>query len=239
MDLPLCSVERPRSRYNEKQLVLKVPPRSATVPDPVMGLRFGRFGREDGVLVSCYKSGALSVKILPRRTNFNITGAAGPPPEQNIPLKVPKKTRLYVDQTQREREQAVAMHRKFQRDLCRLRLETARSYVKMITDGHGPSTYMAGANIRVNAMVRCRSCASIPPLPVVLLWYCGAHWRWRPQVAGLGPHFKLKIQMRNSGSRSVSQLGITFYHSHTVYTIEPGHMTIPLLLPAQVRESLT
>ena len=105
--------------------------------------------------MGCHKSGALSVKILPRRTNFNITGNAGPPEEQNIPLKVPKKTRLYVDQTQREREQAVSMHRKFQRDLCRLRLETARSYVKMITDGHGPSTYMSGANIRVNAQVRC------------------------------------------------------------------------------------
>ena len=35
--------------------------------------------------MGCHKSGALSVKILPRRTNFNITGNAGPPEEQNIP----------------------------------------------------------------------------------------------------------------------------------------------------------
>jgi hypothetical protein len=34
--------------------------------------------------------------------------------------------------------QAVDMHRVFQRDLCKLRLATARSYVKIITDVHGP-----------------------------------------------------------------------------------------------------
>ncbi len=48
---------------------------------------------------------------------------------------MPKKTKLYVEQTQRERDQATEMHRLFQRDLCKLRLTTARSYVKVITDG--------------------------------------------------------------------------------------------------------
>ena len=90
-------------------------------------------------------------------------GPPGPPPEQDIPLNVPKKTKLYVEQTQRERDQATEMHRLFQvcsaralllagggggltvvlvpffvavqRDLCKLRLTTARSYVKVITDG--------------------------------------------------------------------------------------------------------
>ncbi len=49
--------------------------------------------------------------------------------------QVPKKTRLYVEQTQREREQASDMHRAFQRDLARMRLTTARAYVKILTDG--------------------------------------------------------------------------------------------------------
>jgi len=59
----------------------------------------------------------------------------GPPPEQDIPLAVPKKTKLYVEQTQREREMAPEIHRRFQRDLCKLRLTTARAYVKTLTDG--------------------------------------------------------------------------------------------------------
>ncbi|GFH21157.1 BBS1 domain-containing protein, partial [Haematococcus lacustris] len=82
------------------------------------------------------KSGALDIKMLPRNAVLEAPpGPAGPPPEQDIPLQVPKKTRLYVEQTQREREQAADMHRVFQRDLARLRLTTARSYVKILTDG--------------------------------------------------------------------------------------------------------
>jgi Bardet-Biedl syndrome 1 protein len=90
---------------------------------------------------------------------------AGPPPEQDIPLTVPKKTKLYIEQTQRERDQAVEMHRLFQRDLCKLRLATARAYVKVLTDGHGPLSYTAGSSLRLN-----------------------------PQVQGLGPIFRLKVR---------------------------------------------
>lgn len=78
--------------------------------------------------------------MMPRTANLEIATAAaassaGPPPEQDIPLDVPKKTRLYVEQTQREREHAVDMHRVFQRDLVKMRLETARALVKVLTDG--------------------------------------------------------------------------------------------------------
>lgn len=52
-----------------------------------------------------------------------------------MPLDVPKKTRLYVEQTQRERAQAVDMHRVFQRDLAKMRLATAHAFVKVLTDG--------------------------------------------------------------------------------------------------------
>ncbi len=51
--------------------------------------------------------------------------------KQDIPLNVPKKTKLYVEQTQRERDSGVDMHRIFQRELCKLRLNTARAYVKV------------------------------------------------------------------------------------------------------------
>ena len=45
-------------------------------------------------------------------------------------------TRTYLQtQTQREREHAPEIHRAFQRDLCKMRLETSRAYVKTLTDG--------------------------------------------------------------------------------------------------------
>lgn len=37
---------------------------------------------------------------------------------------------------QREKEQGPAMHRAFHKDLCRMRLETARAYVKTLTEGY-------------------------------------------------------------------------------------------------------
>lgn len=48
------------------------------------------------------------VKILKRTAKFEEKDLmAGPPIAQNIKLNVPKKTKLFVDQTQRERENGI------------------------------------------------------------------------------------------------------------------------------------
>lgn len=109
---------------------------SFKVDRPVVAMHWGMYGREENSLVVIHGNGAITIKIWRRLAdvdsmNFN----AGPPPEQDIPLPVPKKTKLYVEQTQREREKAPEIHRAFQRDLCKLRLTTARAYVKTLTDG--------------------------------------------------------------------------------------------------------
>lgn len=49
--------------------------------------------------------GGLLIKILKRTAVFGEgAGELGPPPAQAMKLSVPRKTRLYVDQTLRERE---------------------------------------------------------------------------------------------------------------------------------------
>lgn len=117
--------------YNEKIKVCTLNTEAV-----ITGMLFGQYGREDASLVLVQKGGALSLKILKRTASLEaISEAAGPPPEQDIPLNIPKKTKLYVEQTQRERDHAIEMHRHFQRDLCKLRLTTARAYVKIIKDG--------------------------------------------------------------------------------------------------------
>lgn len=117
--------------YNDKDLV-----HTLATDDPVVGMRFGSYGREEGALAMVGKAGTLLIKMLQRSASLDSASAPpGPPPEQDIPLAIPKKTKLYVEQTQRERDQATEMHRIFQRDLCKLRLSTARAYVKVLTDG--------------------------------------------------------------------------------------------------------
>lgn len=96
-------------------------------------MRFGSFGREDNVLVTTFKSGGFDFRILPRNVSpllppvlssrcdahslfihasrqANLVGrgsTGGPPKEQDEPLQIPKKTKLYLEQTQREREFSV------------------------------------------------------------------------------------------------------------------------------------
>lgn len=47
----------------------------------------------------------MTVKMLQRKASLEAGESREAPPEQDVPLSVPKKTRLYIEQTQREREQ--------------------------------------------------------------------------------------------------------------------------------------
>jgi Bardet-Biedl syndrome 1 protein len=86
--------------YNEKNLINEI-----TTEDTCNGIVYGVFGREDGCLVINHQSGGMQAKILARQANLtSSTIKAGAAPEQDVPLKVPQKTTLFVELTQRERE---------------------------------------------------------------------------------------------------------------------------------------
>jgi Bardet-Biedl syndrome 1 protein len=159
------------------------------MPDIVTAMRFGPYGREEASLILCSKSGALTIKILQRQAKLDISSnPPGPPPEQDIPLNVPRKTKLYVEQTQRERDQSIDMHRIFQRDLCKMRLSTARSFVKVITDGQGPLS-VGASSLRLDA-----------------------------KVQGLGPLFKLKLSIKNTGNAPLTDIPLTFTYGESAQT---------------------
>ena len=66
------------------------------------------------------------------------------------PAPPPGALRRHVEQTTREKENAIDMHRIFQRDLCKVRLSTARAYVKLIGSGaaQGPRYFRASGCLR-------------------------------------------------------------------------------------------
>jgi len=90
----------------------------------------------------------------------------------------------------------------FQRDLCKLRLSTARSYVKIITDGQGPLSYSSGSSLRLTA-----------------------------QVQGLGPRFKVKLSLQNTGRKVVKDMMATFNYNAMLYRLKQSLFKIPLLVP--------
>jgi len=168
-------------------------------------MQFGRFGREDGVLLLVMQGGAMAIKILKRTVNFEAKDPnPGPPKAQLAKLNIPRKTKVFVDQTVRERENAEAMHNTFQRDLYRLRLETARSYVKAVTASLTPVTSTQDSSLKISA-----------------------------QVQGLGPVFRLTVNIQNtSPSSALIGHSLTFKCDESLYRIAKKLIQMPLLVPS-------
>ena len=185
--------------YNEKYLV-----NTLKMPEPVTAMKFGRFGREDSALILITKGGGLYVKILKRTANFEGKDMTpGPPPVQSVKLNVPKKTKLFVDQTLRERESAGSMHRMFQRDLYLLRLMAARGYVSALQKSLNPISASTTEPLKLSA-----------------------------QVQGIGPAFKLTVNLQNISSSVPSMhLLITFQFDDSLYALSKPFINVPLLVP--------
>ncbi|XP_017348265.1 Bardet-Biedl syndrome 1 protein isoform X1 [Ictalurus punctatus] len=185
--------------YRDKNVVSTI-----KTQDVVTSICFGRYGREDGTLIMTTKGGGLIIKILKRTAVFDDRDSiSGPPIAQSIRLNVPKKTKLYVDQTMRERENAVAMHRAFQMDLSRLRLAAARAYVKALESSLTPMSASLTEPLKMNAVVQ-----------------------------GLGPSFKLTLNIQNTAAcRPVMNLAISFLYDENLYSMRTAFFKIPLLVP--------
>ncbi|XP_020513189.1 Bardet-Biedl syndrome 1 protein [Labrus bergylta] len=188
--------------YRDKNLLSTI-----KTPDVITSICFGRYGREDGTLIMTTKGGGLMVKILKRTAAFEDRDSApGPPVAQSIRLNVPKKTKLYVDQTLRERENGVAMHRAFQMDLSRLRLAAAKAYVKALESSMTPMSSSLTEPLKMNAVVQ-----------------------------GLGPSFKLTLNVQNTAAcRPVMNLAISFLFDEGLYRMKNPYMRIPLLVPGLI-----
>ncbi|XP_018544140.1 Bardet-Biedl syndrome 1 protein [Lates calcarifer] len=188
--------------YRDKNLLSTI-----KTPDVVTSICFGRYGREDGTLIMTTKGGGLIVKILKRTAAFDDKDSApGPPLAQSVRLNVPKKTKLYVDQTLRERENGLAMHRAFQMDLSRLRLAAAKAYVKALESSLTPMSSSLTEPLKMNAVVQ-----------------------------GLGPSFKLTLNVQNTAAcRPVMNLAISFLYDESLYRMRNPYMKIPLLVPGLI-----
>uniref|UniRef100_A0A9L0TH30 Bardet-Biedl syndrome 1 n=1 Tax=Equus caballus TaxID=9796 RepID=A0A9L0TH30_HORSE len=173
-------------------------------PDAVTSLCFGRYGREDNTLIVTTRGGGLIIKILKRTAVFaEGAGEVGPPPAQAMKLNVPRKTRLYVDQTLREREAGTAMHRTFQTDLYLLRLRAARAYVRALESSLNPVSATAREPLKLHAVVQ-----------------------------GLGPTFKLTLHLQNtSTARPILGLLVCFLYNEVLYALPRAFFKVPLLVP--------
>ncbi|KAE8740184.1 hypothetical protein FOCC_FOCC014304 [Frankliniella occidentalis] len=189
--------------YNGRQLVDVI-----KAPQSVSGLVFGKFGQEENALIMFTVDGSLLVKILKRTAHFNLQGGSTsanvvPGVAQQIKLQIPKKTRLFLDQTMRERDNCVMMHRTFQRDLFQLRVDVARACVQALQSCNNPISLEGAEPVKLSA-----------------------------QVLGLGPLFKMVITLQNiSASTLIQDIGILFHFDDKMYSMEKPFIKVPILLP--------
>ncbi|TEA11720.1 hypothetical protein DBR06_SOUSAS6910200, partial [Sousa chinensis] len=187
--------------YRDKALLSIV-----RTPDAVTSLCFGRYGREDHTLIMTTRGGGLIIKILKRTAVFvEGGGEAGPPPAQAMKLNMPRKTRLYVDQTLREREAGTAMHRAFQADLYLLRLRAARAYAQALESSLSPVSATAREPLKLHAVVQ-----------------------------GLGPTFKLTLHLQNtSTARPILGLLVCFLYNEGLYALPRAFFKVLVLREGQ------
>eukprot|EP00878_Enallax_costatus_P019435 GHUV01020506.1.p1 GENE.GHUV01020506.1~~GHUV01020506.1.p1 ORF type:complete len:152 (+),score=21.97 GHUV01020506.1:111-566(+) len=92
--------------------------------------------------------------------------------------------------------------RVFQRDLVKMRLTTARAYVKVLTDGKGSASQASTANLFMSVTIQ-----------------------------GLGPRFRLLMNLSNEGQELVSDLQVVVQSDAEMYKIDNPHFQIPALVP--------
>lgn len=86
--------------YNDKVLVSLI-----TIPETIMGLKFGKLGKIDDVLVVVSNKGSIYLKSLDK--NVYLDSTSYKKSSDNVEegsLNIPKKTTLYLDLIEREKE---------------------------------------------------------------------------------------------------------------------------------------
>lgn len=93
-------------------------------------------GQEERAMAMVTVHGGLCVKILKRTANFSVRpGITNSDSSHSSRFSIPKKTRLFVEQTIRERAEAKKIHNTFQQGFLRLRLNVAKKAQKILQSG--------------------------------------------------------------------------------------------------------
>ncbi|KAJ8600961.1 hypothetical protein CTAYLR_006321 [Chrysophaeum taylorii] len=203
--------------YRDKDLVDVL-----RVNEVVAAMTSGTYGREDNTLILVTQNGSLLVKMLPRTATFEVgstTAKGGPPPEQDVPLDIPKRTRLYLDQIDREKANAPAIFRTFQKDALKLKIATATAYLQLRDDDTAnPDDNTANDDDDDNNNNNNTAAAALT---------------LAAKVNGLGPFFHIVLEVRlNAGLTSpLRDLPVVLSYDPDLYRTSRPAATLPLLIP--------
>ncbi|CAD5217374.1 unnamed protein product [Bursaphelenchus xylophilus] len=177
------------------------------VDEAVSWLRFGKLGREEGVLLFGTASGGLYAKIFRRTATLEERAhVLGPPAAQNQKLNVPRRTKAFIDQSLRERDNPQRLHKIYQRDLFMLKYNTVKTFAALQSGETGllPSRDVEPIDFNV-------------------------------ELLGFGPIFKVIVNVAGNKELPSARRVITFIFDRNEYTIKNNMIILPDVLPIGVR----
>ena len=200
--------------------------------ETVIGMTFGQYGREGNTLVLVLRSGGLMFNVVRRTATLeppqNLGG--GSLTEVDTPLPIPKKTRLALEQEARERDAGRQIHRSFQMGLSKLRLLTAREYLKVLLSQGGSSAMaiLESTTTKGSLGAGKSDVDGAPTVQAVPL-----NVRVTCDVLGLGPAFTIRVTMRNGGVTDATDLALVLASAEGGAYFFPQQLKIltPVILP--------
>ena len=183
--------------YKDKSLIYVY-----ELSDNVYGMKTGSFGTRDDCLVLLTYKGQLFIKQFNPEVNFASVKANDEIHNVKGSINIPKKTPMYLEMIQREKETCADMQTSFQNDLLRMRYKAMDTYVKMLKIGNAPQNYSSSSTMKLSALLQ-----------------------------GLGPDFKLNLIIDNVGNEPLYNTELTLDYNRNVYSFSKENIQLGLIMP--------
>lgn len=186
--------------YNEKQLISVI-----VYEEKLISIKSGRFGRYDECFVVVTEKGGLYIKSLLQSVvidSLTYNKRTSVVNDEKTRLDIPKKTTLYLDLIEREKESYSSMHDSFQNDIIKMKYKALDTYVRLLSKGHAPQNYSTISKIKLNVSIN-----------------------------GLGPVFRLSITIDNSGEEPVSSSDLLVDYEKEVFSFQKEYIQLGILMP--------
>ena len=186
--------------FREKQLIYK-----CKTNDKVFGIKIGMFGIIPNCVVMLGYSGAMMIKRFNNDVNLSnkkFIDSSSNDVANKGNLNVPKKTQLYLNLMEREKENFTDMQNVFQNDLLRIRYKAMDTYVKMLKIGNAPQNYSSSTTMKISA-----------------------------SLEGLGPNFKLNLILDNVGNEPLYNCLLTLDYNRNIYIFDKENIQLSLIMP--------
>ena len=182
--------------YNDKKLIIIM-----NVHDNIFGMKYGKFQMTEDCLVLSTYSGIIMIKNFGNDIKFSEIKYEEKKIEEGKIL-VPKKSVLFLDLVEREKENSFNMQNIFQNDLLRIRYKAMDSYVKMLKIGNAPQNYSSSSTIKISG-----------------------------SLEGLGPNFKLNLILDNSGHEPIINAILTLDFNRKLFYFDKENIILSIIMP--------